>query len=168
MKASPRREDWNLPSWYHSDSAQKLNWTTINKVNEMSKAVADERRRGAPDPIVMPRLRRDQTSPESRPQLESDVTHPSDTIMDSDFVDQHVSSGPRFPEHHPLWQELYLLQSAAAVIHFSAVGKPWTVSNDLLRSERPDAHPLLGEQFLMWSRTADSVCPAYGSPESYE
>lgn len=56
-------------------------------------------------------------------------------------------------------KELHELQNAAAVIHFSAAGKPWTVTEANLRLQRPDAHPLLGEQFRTWRETAAMVCP---------
>ncbi|PPJ52189.1 hypothetical protein CBER1_09918 [Cercospora berteroae] len=154
-------EDWNLPSWYHSDSAQRLNWTIINKVNELSKAVTEEMRRDVPHSIAIPRARRGQTSPVPQPWTETHVPRYPDTTKEDASVSLYVPPKPRFPEHHPLWQELYLLQSAAAVIHFSAVGKPWTVTGEFLRSQRPDAHPLLGEQFLTWRRTAGDVCPGF-------
>lgn len=142
----------------------------IKKVNELSKAVAaaEDMRRDAPQSIAIPRPHLDQASPEPQPQIEHNVAHSSDRTTHGSFVDQHIPSGPRFPEHHPLWQELYLLQSAAAVIHFSAVGKPWDVTGESLRSRKPDAHPLLGEQFLTWRRTAGSVCPGYGSLDNFK
>ena len=54
-------------------------------------------------------------------------------------------------------------QNAASVIHFSALGKPWTVTEDTVRQQRPDAHPLLSEQFRTWRETAAMVCPAVTS-----
>ncbi|KAM3414523.1 hypothetical protein BST61_g9682 [Cercospora zeina] len=160
-------EDWNLPSWYHSDSAQRLNWTTIDKVNALYKFVVPEERRDATFPIVKPRLRRNQTSTDPAPQPVYSVPQPAPTISDNNPMLQRVLPKPRFPDNHPLSQELYSLQSAAAVIHFSAIGKPWTVSRDILRMQRPDAHPLLGEQFLTWRKIAGGVCPGFNTDDGF-
>lgn len=67
------------------------------------------------------------------------------------------STKPRFPETHPISRELFALQEAAAVIHFSAIGKPWTVTADMIK---PDAHSALAAQFRVWRETAAMVCPA--------
>ncbi|OTA35784.1 hypothetical protein BTJ68_06589 [Hortaea werneckii EXF-2000] len=72
---------------------------------------------------------------------------------------------PRFPPTHPFTQELYDLQDAAAVIHFTAQGKPWARPVELTRAARPDAHPLLAAQFELWRETAERVCPG-GVPRS--
>ncbi|KAF2209906.1 hypothetical protein CERZMDRAFT_99965 [Cercospora zeae-maydis SCOH1-5] len=160
-------EDWNLPSWYHSDSAQKLNWTTIEKVNALSKVVVQEQRLDATTTLSKPRIRRNQTSTDHPPQPVFSAPRLADTSPDNGPVLQQVLPKPRFPDNHPLSQELYLLQSAAVVIHFSAIGKPWTVSGEVLRMQRPDAHPLLGEQFLTWRKIAGGVCPGFDSDEGF-
>ncbi|KAH9827368.1 hypothetical protein Tdes44962_MAKER09748 [Teratosphaeria destructans] len=75
-------------------------------------------------------------------------------------ADSHPSdSKPRFPAGHPFSQELYRLQDAAAVIHFTAAGKPWMHSPEHVRDMKPDAHPALAEQFELWRATAADVCP---------
>ncbi|KAK3067252.1 hypothetical protein LTR53_015982, partial [Teratosphaeriaceae sp. CCFEE 6253] len=66
---------------------------------------------------------------------------------------------PRFPATHPLSIELDRLQNAAAVLHFTALGKPWVMSPAMARAARPDAHPLLAAQFAIWRETAGRVCP---------
>ncbi|KAI6865329.1 hypothetical protein KC338_g5115 [Hortaea werneckii] len=66
---------------------------------------------------------------------------------------------PRFLPSHPFTQELYNLQDAAAVIHFTAQGKPWARPVELIKAARPDAHPLLAAQFELWRETAERVCP---------
>ncbi|RMY71114.1 hypothetical protein D0863_05364 [Hortaea werneckii] len=68
-------------------------------------------------------------------------------------------STPRFPASHPFTQELYNLQDAAAVIHFTAQGKPWARTVELIRAARPDAHPALAAQFELWREIAERVCP---------
>ncbi|GAB1742580.1 hypothetical protein NU219Hw_g8120t1 [Hortaea werneckii] len=72
---------------------------------------------------------------------------------------------PRFPASHPFTQELYNLQDAAAVIHFTAQGKPWARPVELIKAARPDAHPVLAAQFEVWRETAERVCPG-GVPRS--
>lgn len=76
-----------------------------------------------------------------------------------------LPSGPedmstlRFPATHPFTQELYNLQDAAAVIHFTAQGKPWARPVELIKAARPDAHPVLAAQFELWREIAERVCP---------
>lgn len=45
------------------------------------------------------------------------------------------------------------------VLHFTALGKPWSVTVQNVHQMRPDAHPLFAEQFLLWRRAAKYVCP---------
>ncbi|KAI6838169.1 nucleotide-diphospho-sugar transferase [Hortaea werneckii] len=71
---------------------------------------------------------------------------------------------PRFPATHPFTQELYNLQDAAAVIHFTAQGKPWARPVELIKAARPDAHPVLAAQFELWREIAERVCPG-GVPQ---
>ena len=51
------------------------------------------------------------------------------------------------------------LYKQTAVLHFTAIGKPWMVDHRELRALYPDAHPLLFEQFRMWRSEAVGVCP---------
>ncbi|RMX86350.1 hypothetical protein D0869_03144 [Hortaea werneckii] len=81
--------------------------------------------------------------PDSQPPLPSEPDTPN----------------PRFPASHPFTQELYNLQDAAAVIHFTAQGKPWARPVELIKAARPDAHPVLAAQFELWRETAERVCP---------
>jgi hypothetical protein len=48
------------------------------------------------------------------------------------------------------------------VLHFTALGKPWSFTVQGVHRMRPDAHPLFAEQFLLWRRAAKYVCPALG------
>ena len=47
------------------------------------------------------------------------------------------------------------------VLHFTAMGKPWSYNQTTILKERPDAHPLFAEQFKLWSTTAKSICPGF-------
>nr|KAK5446121.1 hypothetical protein LTR18_004040 [Exophiala xenobiotica] len=51
------------------------------------------------------------------------------------------------------------------VLHFTALGKPWSFTVQSVHRMRPDAHPLFAEQFLLWRRAAKYVCPALGLDE---
>ncbi len=77
------------------------------------------------------------------------------------------SPSPRFPANHPITKELYRLHDSIAVLHFSAVGKPWVHGAATLGWLRPDPHPLLAGQVEMWRAIARDVCPGgteFGSP----
>lgn len=59
----------------------------------------------------------------------------------------------------PSFQELYNVYDSAYVLHFFALGKPWTWSYETTQSNREDAHPLFYEQFKEWRSAALRVCP---------
>lgn len=162
-------EDWNLPKWYHPNHT--LNMTTIARLNELARqarlgGVATERQEAgslgnssfsnATTNTVVPGPTATTTLPsDASPSLTNNLINPA-TVLPV----------PRFPEGHPISKELHELQNAAAVIHFSAAGKPWTVTEASLRSQRPDAHPLLREQFRTWRETAAMVCPGMSPSEA--
>lgn len=54
---------------------------------------------------------------------------------------------------------LYHVYEQASVLHFSALGKPWSFSFEQVHQERPEAHPLFAEQFLTWRTAAAESCP---------
>ncbi|KXS95699.1 hypothetical protein AC578_841 [Pseudocercospora eumusae] len=139
-------EDWNLPKWYHA--ASDLNWTTIEKVNAM--AMARPKMPTFIDSDIAGFAKRQVNS-----SLHMNFTAPTKASAPA------PASAPRFPVGHPLTRELYLLQERAAVVHFSAVGKPWTVTEDTIRLSKPDAHPLLEAQFHMWREKALTICPGF-------
>lgn len=61
---------------------------------------------------------------------------------------------------------LYQVVSDVKVLHFTAVGKPWSLSGSDVEASRPDAHPLLAEQFRIWRKAAKEICPNWdGMPE---
>jgi hypothetical protein len=63
------------------------------------------------------------------------------------------------PEKATRAKMLYTVYEQASVLHFFALGKPWTFTMERVHQERPDAHPLFAEQFLLWRTTAAAFCP---------
>lgn len=53
-----------------------------------------------------------------------------------------------------------LFYDEAHILHFTAMGKPWSVTVQGVHQSRPEAHPLFAEQFLLWRRAAKHVCPS--------
>jgi hypothetical protein len=135
-------EEWTLPNWYHP--ASDINMTTVELVNKLSgKGV---KREVDPDATVRERKLADDQD------METVQDNPPD-------VHTAPSPRPRFPLNHPIAKELYLLYETAAVVHFSALSKPWLLSSAGINLQRPDAHPVLAEQVEAWRNTADEVCP---------
>ncbi|EME80496.1 uncharacterized protein MYCFIDRAFT_78218 [Pseudocercospora fijiensis CIRAD86] len=142
-------EDWNVPRWYHA--TRELNMTTIEKVNAMAR----------------PKMPTFVDSDIAGRSVTNSSSHVNFTTATAPAAAPTPGPGgsprakPRFPSEHPLSQELYLLQESAAVVHFSAVGKPWMVTEDTIRLSKADAHPLLGAQFHVWRDIAAKVCPDF-------
>ncbi|KID94744.1 alphaN-acetylglucosamine transferase, partial [Metarhizium majus ARSEF 297] len=57
-------------------------------------------------------------------------------------------------------EQLRALYDQAAIIHFTAAGKPWMHDTQALRDQKPDAHPLMVEQWARWRSLALQNCPA--------
>jgi hypothetical protein len=57
------------------------------------------------------------------------------------------------------FEMLYRVYEQSSVLHFFALGKPWSYTIEQVHQERPDAHPLFVEQFLTWRTTAAEFCP---------
>ena len=65
-----------------------------------------------------------------------------------------------------LEEVLYQVLTDVKVLHFTAVGKPWSISPSDIDSARPKAHPLLAEHFRSWRNAARETCPDWGgTPE---
>lgn len=160
-------EDWNLPKWYHPDAG--LNMTTIERLNDIAKL------RLYIDDTIPKSSRRRNDAPHNGGSTAVDRPHMHSTLSDYSHHPTWTTTlqalpptpppSPRFPSTHPLFSELIKLQDSAAVIHFSAVGKPWSISPDIIWAQKPDAHPLLAQQFEKWRSTATRVCPKVASPE---
>lgn len=48
------------------------------------------------------------------------------------------------------------------ILHFTALGKPWTYTIEGANKLRPQAHPLFTQQFLLWRLAAKQICPVVG------
>lgn len=169
----------NLPRWYHPEV--KFNMTTIDALNKLSKMYIGDpknnnRKRQAestdaengtdaaeaifsdqdsrPASITSPVLPPDPGGPVAALVLPH---HGPSTDDVSTNIVPAAKPLPRFPPGHPLSQELYRLNEAAAVIHFTAAGKPWSHSAGTVALARPDAHPLLAQQVELWRQTAAEV-----------
>lgn len=59
---------------------------------------------------------------------------------------------------HATNEELVDLYEKAEILHFTAVGKPWSVKVRDITLFSPKAHPLLKEQFKLWKKSAKDVC----------
>ena len=172
------QESWGLPRWYHPQS--KLNFTTIELLNKLSKPSwmgSRRRKRGdiEDDANSSPPIINDDsisstssTSSTSQSSTSSAINPPptppfptlsgvNTNITNTTFTPPEPS--PRFPSTHPLTAELYGLYETAAVVHFTALGKPWTHSGKTVAAYRNDAHPVFAELFEMWRTTAQEVCP---------
>jgi lipopolysaccharide biosynthesis glycosyltransferase len=56
-------------------------------------------------------------------------------------------------------RQLRTLYDQAAIIHFTAVGKPWMYDIEELQKLRPEAHPIMVEQWIRWRSLALQNCP---------
>jgi hypothetical protein len=48
-------------------------------------------------------------------------------------------------------------RSRVGVVHFTAVGKPWFYSTEVVRRMRPGAHPAFYELWQMWRKTREEI-----------
>ncbi|EON67281.1 hypothetical protein W97_06534 [Coniosporium apollinis CBS 100218] len=62
---------------------------------------------------------------------------------------------------HPLLGPLQSLATATNVLHFFALGKPWSYSLADVKAARPYAHPAFVEQWRVWRTAARDVCPVW-------
>jgi hypothetical protein len=62
-------------------------------------------------------------------------------------------------QHDLLIQPLNQLYRSSYVLHFTAIGKPWSWTLEELHYQYPSAHPALYDQFDTWRTQALQVCP---------
>ena len=167
-------EDWNLPTWYYPERA--LNMTTIQLINDLARPAvipgqesAAAGNKGKRQVSLVANMELETTATPSSPSpttlhepKASPILMPPPGVIPPDLPTKPASASPspRFPLTHPLALELERLQDTAAVIHFSAVGKPWMYRPEDVLRIKSDAHPLLSEQFQVWRDIAEMVCPA--------
>jgi len=54
--------------------------------------------------------------------------------------------------------DLETLASEAYVLHYTALGKPWTLNATSVETQRPNAHPFFLRSFELWFDLANKVC----------
>ncbi|KAG9250687.1 uncharacterized protein F5Z01DRAFT_665758, partial [Emericellopsis atlantica] len=57
-------------------------------------------------------------------------------------------------------EDLRELFTRVHVLHFTAVGKPWMYDVEELWARRPEAYPILIEQWAFWRTSALQLCPS--------
>lgn len=62
-------------------------------------------------------------------------------------------------EDSEIYKQLVELYKYVPIIHFTALGKPWTYSVDEVTERRQEAHPAFADQFSRWRKIAEEVCP---------
>ncbi|KAK3697193.1 hypothetical protein LTR37_017594 [Vermiconidia calcicola] len=164
-------ENWDLPQWFHPTS--KLEATVVKRLNDKPPGDSGESERQVEqeDANGQDRIASEQqVSPSgSAIGVLTQVPIPAASLATSlltPVVDEEVkpkpvplSPSPRFSDSQSISKQLYQLQEFAPIIHFSALGKPWMLPKITVTLVRPDAHPLLAQQFEMWHETAAMVCP---------
>ncbi|KAK7732301.1 hypothetical protein SLS53_008592 [Cytospora paraplurivora] len=129
-------ETWEIPKWFHPANAPLFNRTVSSHVPEISEA---------------------RKQPSVEPQADLKVRGDVDHQMPLGYL--AVESRPRHPQDSEIFRQLRQLQEYASVIHFTALGKPWSYTEQEVIDERPEAHPLFSKQFGMWRDIAGQVCP---------
>ena len=182
-------QDWNLPKWYHMQTdfdmstAERLNRLLDEHKHDNDKVKRQEHFDphpvkplfpwATPDPdIFLPSLPPDVAiatptnaeSPLQTDAIATSVPEPAEKEPPK-MPPLAVEPSPRFPLNHPLSQELYHLLDVAPVIHFTAMGKPWSHSPGFIETIAPDAHPLLAGLSRQWQELANAVCPTTFWPE---
>ncbi|ROW15695.1 hypothetical protein VPNG_02191 [Cytospora leucostoma] len=129
-------ETWEVPKWFHPVDAPLINRTVSSRGPEISEA--------RKEPSV---------EPQADLKVRGDVDH------QMPLGGLAVESRPRHPQDSEIFRHLSQLQEYASVVHFTALGKPWTYTEQEVIDERPEAHPLFSKQFGMWRDIAGQVCP---------
>lgn len=83
-------------------------------------------------------------------------------------LNSHWETGvvPAWSDHTVLVDPLTsIFAEDVYVLHFTALGKPWSFTVKNVRKLRPEAHPLFAEQFFLWRTAAKHVCPALRAEE---
>ena len=167
-------ENWDLPRWFHPTG--KLEATVVKRMNGLLKPPRESGESGRQveqeDSDVQDWIATGQQvslsgsaigvlahAPTPAAALSASLLPPVLDEEDEKPKPVPPSPSPRFPDSHSISKQLYQLQESAPIIHFSALGKPWMLPRMAVTVARPDAHPLLAQQFEMWRETAAMVCP---------
>jgi hypothetical protein len=181
-------EDWNLPHWFHQSEAvitrpsngagmrELTKWETkdFNKRQEEvrkngyefkasnyesasvgSKAVDSSPRSTSPSSdSIIPGITTPSEHSGGNPYLQDEVAPPSDTDITT------IETSINHMKTLPIYKELFELYKQVSVLHYTAMAKPWGTNAQMIDEGRPDAHPLLKEQFLTWRKVAKDICPS--------
>lgn len=155
-KEVTRLQDRFMP-WYHERRS----------LSERSDGAAKKKERV---PLDLPTLPKQPASFSNLPNTIPDSINPSKHSngrphLPGNIVPPSRPDDPSAPppslsdlQAHEYFAELYELYNQTSVLHFTAMGKPWSVSKATIAYQRPEAHPLFAEQFLMWRAVAKEVC----------
>ncbi|KAJ9636327.1 hypothetical protein H2199_008002 [Coniosporium tulheliwenetii] len=172
-------EDWNMPKWFRPEAANDTAKAS-GPVGFGEVAAGEEKkkqglkRRDAPPPLF-----RDEngwhgvhsdnvpsttgfittSTPPSPPYPPPPPPHPPPHP-----IPPPPPPRPPRPHRHPIPPLLGPLQSlttATHVLHFFALGKPWSYSLADVKAARPYAHPAFVEQWRTWRTAAREVCPTW-------
>ncbi|KAG5983222.1 hypothetical protein E4U55_000512 [Claviceps digitariae] len=69
-------------------------------------------------------------------------------------------TGRQVAERNATSLEMHALQDQVAILHFTAVDKPWMHDTAGLRLKQPNAHPIFVQQWRTWRSLAMQECPA--------
>ncbi|TKX23267.1 acetylglucosaminyltransferase-like protein [Elsinoe australis] len=180
-------ETWDLPNWYHEEEDfSKIEVEEPIKIDanaEIAGEKVDEVAGHAghnfhPPPDNSGRhWRRFEPAPadiaHAKPDAAPVLTHPrekSESAIQapSEVAEVEVSTTwdskedpPALPdkEGRKLYKELFQLYPTAAVLHFFALGKPWTWPIERVIAAKKDAHPVFYQQFREWRSAALESCP---------
>ena len=76
-------------------------------------------------------------------------------------VVKNTTNSHQLSYDHALFDPLTLIfYTDVYVLHYTALGKPWSSTVDDVHEQRPESHPLFAEQFLLWRTAAKYLCPA--------
>jgi hypothetical protein len=181
-------EDWNLPRWFHqpeSVDAGSNNGTGVQEfakweTKDLNKRQEEVRKNGYEfeasnyEPTSVASKAKDSTttstSPSSdgtipgittpsehsdgNPYLQGEVAPPSDIDLTT------IETSINHMKTLPIYKELFELYKQVSVLHYTAMAKPWGTHAQMIDEQRPDAHPLLKEQFMAWRKVAKDICPS--------
>lgn len=142
-------EAWDLPKWYVPGNMSETDGSSTdgdlhNKVQK--RGIRGNRRRDekiVTDETVM------NVHAISREEGEANS---------GEKVANEAEKQKKEEERAEMRKDLDALYDQVEVLHFTALGKPWTYSDQEVLRLRPEAHPIFREQFHTWRQTAEGVC----------
>ncbi|KAH0283634.1 nucleotide-diphospho-sugar transferase [Aureobasidium namibiae CBS 147.97] len=130
-------EDWNLPRWFHAPDVivtEPVLPSISTKADDKSLATDHSHPSSGRLPDTIPGI----------------INAPKDKKHDRPFTPDR---DPTITEHTDLksrylYNQLFDLYNQVSVLHYTAMTKPWGTNAMMIDQGRPDAHPLLREQFM--------------------